>query len=236
MKIYKYCHFTPRVLENISENKIWFSRATELNDPFECDFGVKNFQEYITAKHPLAQGLETDEDRAIFIQDVRKARKRKLLIHSSSEDPTIPLLWAHYSNAHMGVCLEIEADAKAIAAVKSLPGKFVSTSVIDKVRYSTDELFISKDAVPILDVVYKKHSDWEYEKELRMAMVTDADFPNAGYSLSGCSGIRYTKLILGLRFPPSEIDNIAKSCETHKVKLAMAVQCHGRYRIRTMDL
>ena len=223
---------TPRVYERIQNKSFWFSRMSELNDPFEADFGVTDFKAYIQAKLKHINGIETDEDRARVIADHRKAKKRQFLVYSATKDPSIPLLWSHYADSHRGVCIEIEVDDSISPQdLTQLPGNCIAKEVVRPVTYSDENLFLSESTVKSLDIVYRKHTDWSYEKELRIVLQSDKDYPNQGYHLSDNAKIRYIGITLGMRFPDKDYDDISNACQQTGIKLSHAVQGHGRHRI-----
>ena len=81
LKIYKY-QSTLHDFTNPSINKLWISRASEFNDPYDCAL------------------LYKDKESTEF--------KHEMLVGCFSEINNSILMWSHYANNHKGFCVEYD--------------------------------------------------------------------------------------------------------------------------------
>ncbi|MBR5113874.1 MAG: DUF2971 domain-containing protein [Oscillospiraceae bacterium] len=150
-----------RVLDILSDNKLFFPNRKQLNDPFENLAIPLHISGYAGSGMFLAADQELP-----FLEDVRN--QYKLL--SLSSTCFSPLMWAHYADEGKGLCLcfcseRSFRDAKAINYINSAETK--------------DDYEITKDSEiekRIQESFFLKHADWECEKEWRIVSKTDKTF------------------------------------------------------------
>ncbi|MFZ1168656.1 MAG: DUF2971 domain-containing protein, partial [Candidatus Sulfotelmatobacter sp.] len=137
-------------LESIKNRRLKQSRVSDLNDPFEL-------RSYDVTDLALRMTFLTTS------KDVDKARG--LLCFSA--DWRNPVIWAHYSDKHRGLCLgfeipEMEQDQKSDAGfvkyvqhLSPFPSNFEGMSESERDSFARSALFT-------------KYKDWAYEKEIRV--------------------------------------------------------------------
>jgi hypothetical protein len=85
-------------------------------------------------------------------------------VYCLSEKPDLPLMWAHYTASHTGVCLEFDA----------LTAPFTRDSSATKVEYSA--AYPAHDIVTVgYEPLVTKSADWSYEEEWRL-IAEERDF------------------------------------------------------------
>jgi hypothetical protein len=146
MRAYKYMdeHFG---LKSLREKRLKISRVHELNDPFEL----------------LPYDLSNKHHR----QALRRAReelaaKHGLLCFSATWHD--PVMWAHYSDKHRGICLAFEIKG--------------GRDLCKRVNYRAHRLPFPTALSPAdaEAMLFTKYSNWEYEKEIRMwVQLNDAE-------------------------------------------------------------
>jgi len=136
MRVYKFldAHFG---LKSLYEKRLKISRIHDLNDPFEL----------------LPFKLSVREHRLATVQEKRRlATNRGVLCFSAGWDD--PVVWAHYSDKHRGICLGFE----------------VPDAYCDRVKYVSKRLPFPKTATDeVADAwLFTKYRNWQYEQEIRI--------------------------------------------------------------------
>jgi hypothetical protein len=184
-RLYKYEPFTPRALQNLKEQVIYFGSPLNFNDPYDCALTPR-------IKHPTDAGVERlrlhylsdpaipDKARRDFetmsVPDLRRVAVRcgekafadgimEFLTHRGvscfSEVNDSLLLWSHYGESCKGFCLEFRTDK---APFEKLHQVNYSDEMpeIDVVPFLCGE-----DRTQFLDLYRTKAMDWKYEREWR---------------------------------------------------------------------
>ena len=137
-------------LSSLKERRLKQSRISELNDPFEL------------APYDLSDPVI----RKTFLQTREGLNQEKGLLCFSA-DWSNPVIWAHYSDSHKGLCLGFE-----IQEMKGDP----ENDETDHVDYQ-EELFPCPNFEQMSDseyisftrtVLFTKFKHWLYEKEIRV--------------------------------------------------------------------
>ena len=145
-----------RIEKQILESNVFFSKPSELNDPFESL--TYKIQLHVTGVGYINScGYERSE--------VTTARD-KFRVFSLTDNIHSPLMWAHYANEYCGCCLIYRSD-NTLSSVK-------------KVHYTKKEKIVNEDEFPNGDIdrvlfksLFYKMSDWSYESEWRIVNKQD---------------------------------------------------------------
>lgn len=187
-KLYKYrslasdqsMDFTRDIIVN---NRLYWPSAASLNDTFECrpDVVFEPTEQQVQAGY--AELLSSDrwahipedergahvwahmeeyesEMRAStgpFVQELRKS----VSILSFSANFSELLIWAHYADAHRGVCLEFTPNESSILS-GAMP------VIYSDVRPKFNLALPLNPLTMIMDFYLSKQLKWEYEKEYRV--------------------------------------------------------------------
>ncbi|AIO28457.1 DUF2971 domain-containing protein [Burkholderia cepacia] len=151
MKLYRYRQINTNTFGEIAERRAWFSKYSELNDPFEGRYINKS----------------SDSSLDVLIQTFR------VCCFSKRNDNL--LLWAHYAENHRGVCLEYDIPDETFKT-RFFPINYsASQPVIDRVnRYPVGDVNSGSLLMDMKDAVFlTKSEDWKYEEEWRMLRITE---------------------------------------------------------------
>ena len=95
-----------RDVDTLLKNQIYAPPFIELNDPFEgiCNDEITQFAKL------LENMFKVKSDEVVKSLEEIKNFKSKLGIYSLSKTYSEELLWAHYSDAHKGFCIEYDTS------------------------------------------------------------------------------------------------------------------------------
>lgn len=209
--LFKYRAINSYLDDIIINNRLWFSKATDFNDPFDCNIEVvtnnttDEIRKYVTSKVP--RGTPDDEIELAITQatsnpygfhDLINRNFRKALDHRgvacfSKVDDNL-LMWSHYSDYHRGCVFTFD--------VLEDPSFFVSPF---NVEYQSDYPYynhLENSNDPVTPLIRTKSCDWQYEQEVRV--VKDS------IGLHSFKKTALAEIIFGWRTPDSEIARIQK--------------------------
>jgi hypothetical protein len=166
MRVYKFLdsHFG---MKTLAEKRLKISTLEDLNDPFE----LLCFEMADKIKRPA----------------VKLARKEWGAMHGVlcfSSDWRDPVIWAHYSDKHRGLCLGFE----------------IPDAVGKRVQYISERLSLP-DRPELSDAsawVYSKYENWAYEKEIRCCVTLEEASESLHFMGFG-EGLKLVQVIVGVR-------------------------------------
>lgn len=138
MKVYKFLD-SKFGLKSIIERRLKISRFDDLNDPFELiPYNLKN----------------RNQRRALKAMRNQLGQNRGMLCFSATWHD--PVLWAHYSEKHYGLCIEFEI--------------LEQSEQFHKVEYASKRLPFPKspDQADSRFILFTKYDSWKYEREIRV--------------------------------------------------------------------
>lgn len=221
-----------RINEVIQEHKIYFARASQLNDPFDLSPRL----EPITREALLA-GAEDHYRRAgtltslkaqaalLYLRNCNLAehaanvqrRSRRWMeqywIFSLAGNRDHPMLWSHYAASHTGLCIHFATKDTVFGAAMEVTYADRRSLVPIQVRsLGHNELFNR--------IALVKGRFWHYEEEYRLIRFPDADFSDVGlqftdqqfcffrpYALSG--------ITVGARMPEERVQEVCALASAH---------------------
>ncbi|MEX3960905.1 DUF2971 domain-containing protein [Paraburkholderia sp. EG286B] len=174
MKLYRYRQINTNTFSEIAEERAWYSKYSELNDPFE---GI-----YVNRSNDIA-----------FDALIQKFR---VCCFSKRNDNL--LLWAHYAENHRGICLEYDIPDDVHKKTFFPITYSESQPVLEKVeRFPAGDPNAGALSFKIEDAVFlTKSADWKYEEEWRTLRITDK--PQAKGEMHAIPG-KLTAVYFGLR-------------------------------------
>ena len=201
-------------LKSLRERRLKQSRIHELNDPFEL-------VPYDLTDPDLRQAvLETRDDLA---------ENRGLVCLSA--DWCDPVIWAHYSDKHYGLCLGFE--------LPDITGD-VENDESGRVSYVKKPLLFPSDFEDLPDlerfeivrkVLFTKYKHWSYEKEIRIwaPLQNEAD---GHHFLEFDEKLRLVEVIMGARckLPQTTITDALGSL-AGEVKIMKARAAYNRFEM-----
>src|SRR5438477_7762882 len=136
MRVYKFLS-AEFGLKSLWEKRLKITTIDELNDPFDLlPFKI----------------LDRSKRKEMRLKNQRLGKSHGMLCFSEAWSD--PVIWAHYSDKHRGLCLgfEIENDEEK------------EVIYVDERQDLDDKDLIANVGIPIW--LYTKYSKWDYEQEI----------------------------------------------------------------------
>lgn len=198
--IYKYYPVNEKFLQCLQEQKLWFSKPTEFNDPFDCNMQILNeFPDFKERLHRLEPNLQ---------QKITEVFENFGICCFSEESDNMHL-WALYADGFKGLVLGFDETGFNDYFTKLFSAK----CILEPVNYSKKPLDLDNGEIQednevitpvrafflnekrfdkLLEclITQKKESPWAIEKEKRLIINTLArkngakryeDIENKGY-------------------------------------------------------
>jgi len=225
------------VRQTIVDHKVYFSRASQLNDLFDMSPRLEIFtRENLLAaaedywlRHPEAgekervQQLEhlrkSDlKEYASTAQDrIRKRIENNYSVFSLAGNRDHPMLWSHYALGHTGLCIHFRADERSIfgASLEVIYDDHRPLVPIDIRSISEHEIFQR--------VTLRKGKFWAYEEEYRWTRYPDTDYSDLPIRFDGQYAYFPSSLLSGItvgaRMPASDVGAVLKLAAAHNPRL-----------------
>ncbi len=215
----------------IVQDKIWLSRASSFNDPFDGKFTLS------VEKNPLKVRAAVDREKHLFqhippgkrlvlMERLRRSRAitpemEKALktqfnnaegIFCATATPRSALMWSHYAFNHTGFCLQYAVYEDPLL------------SLMQRVRYSPDFPIrtVLSDAPGRSESYLQKSPEWSYEQEWRFTTLTgDCEVQLGNRAVTG--------IIFGARIEPAMkqtlLQMVKERTEDGKNQLAVYQAC-----------
>lgn len=203
MKIYHFLK-DKYAKQAINNKRLKVSLFNQLNDPFELScFNLRNH----------------------YLRDAHKVYKegivKKYGMIAFSKDYKNPLMWGHYADKHMGVCLGFESMEDDLVEVRYRA---------ERIKIENKTFATEKDVEDLLSIKFK---DWSYEKEMRLLVkLKDAVNEDGFYFEPFTKALKLVEVNLGFQCQSTlrDYDILLKSVGFDKVhlrKLNLAVSRFG---------
>lgn len=170
--LYKYHRINRNLLKLLINNSLWVGSASNLNDPYDCDFEItpKFFKEKFIDKllsDKKHDSISEDNKKwfldglaAAFTEEQMKTFQKFYLrfigVCCFNSDSESELMWSHYADSAKGICLEFDFNNNQTIKEKLIP-----------VKYS-NKIIVANNEVDIVKALIKKRKVWSYEKEWRI--------------------------------------------------------------------
>lgn len=170
LRLYKYGSFQSQFWEKvICRGQIYFSPASEFNDPFDCkanfDYykavGNGKFREELLKLYP--DGFFDNIPEEMVQKGIIEGIRQDIHIFCFSEVWDSVLMWAHYADNYNGYCIEYDTNYFSEYLTDKLYPVLYEEEYID----ITENLIHSNDNVGMICLLAKA-KDWFYEKEWRI--------------------------------------------------------------------
>lgn len=218
-KIYRFCSLTAKnssdslnnkKLDTLKNNEIWFSKCSDLNDPFEGQkFSIpENFFSQYGLPEELKQryNVKNMEELISFLSNFRN----KYCQVSFSSAQSDVLMWGYYANGCRGYSIEYEVfNDEYLFPVFYLNKRlilsgFFNNKKLEKVcrknlnQLNKSLLKVSADEFIQYTLYLQsfKSSKWAFEKEIRAIDITSSDSEGYNQPTIDC-GLQATKIIAG---------------------------------------
>lgn len=209
--LYKYLSFNQHSLSLLINNEVWFSKAVDVNDPFEFKFRLSSME---------MRGISVSKAE---IQEARKDAMQ-LGVYCLSEINDNILMWSHYASNHTGFCIEFERtkenDLKPESCVPIIYPDDDSIPVIENEELESSKTFAK--------IATTKSKLWSYEKEWR---IISREIGGRTSSLPG----DITSIIFGCRMNEGNRNTIRKILKTD-IKYYEAIENDSQYKLNIEPL
>ncbi|WP_165724953.1 DUF2971 domain-containing protein [Pseudoalteromonas sp. SA25] len=172
--IFRYRDISVNSLLEITTSSFYASKPSAFNDPFDCDFywdGQLNedLKNHLVSINNTQGQLKFDKVEMSSLEEGIKNDVQNLGIVCFTTDPLNPLMWAHYSNSHRGICIEYKVEG----VLESETFRKVKYNRADKVIVNSFELIKNGYDMGSFfdDIVYSKLKEWKYEEEWRLMLI-----------------------------------------------------------------
>lgn len=182
---------------DLINNEITVCKPREMNDPFDTlllKWGEHKLDSKKDRKHipPFVKSLDYFRIRAFCRINSQKGKNRIL---------KNVLMWSHYADKHMGMCIEYQFSS-TFAKTENSTGVCRFRNVI--YRSDRDRLSVEAGAINTDVSLLTKHASWRYENEVRLITY----LPNQEGSfvhLKLDDGSRIKNIYFGMRCPEHDI-------------------------------
>lgn len=185
------------VITDIRNNAITLSNPSKFNDPMDPILRVwLNLK-----KNEYAKGIDT---KYFSLASKAVGRARIACFSGKGMNPTIndcnPLMWAHYTKSHKGVCIEYEFTSESISAHNDDEHLLL----LQEVRYR--EYKAMSDYITLDNALVAKADSWSYEHEKRLIYFSKKDAHKKEKDYVSLPGFKIRAVYMGYR-----IDNLYES-------------------------
>ena len=219
-----------RAMEIITESKLYFSRPTDFNDPFDCkaDKGYydpkdekekrKMLERAFIRKFPdksrqvcrqMAKKTNTNHETLSLTEDIQTHSINNSGVFSFSEEKDNILLWSHYADGHKGLCL-------GFAITKKIKSLFNITYQSERPQNGA----LKGSVVQFKDIVCTKSKDWAYEKAWRYIYTPSRD-GTVGYGRKPFPKESLVGIIFGCEMPDKHKKEIVELVKKHRPTLEL---------------
>ena len=240
-KLYRYMRFDEHWEKNVFEGQVYLSKASNLNDPFDCLVYI-NHELYIEYMFQVTCEIFPGVDREVLRQTVKESidgeidkqmheMKKKFRVACFTENNIFPLMWAHYADSHKGLCLEYD--------LSRIPEGYrygILPIIYSDKRYDATNAVITRNTNLLMNPYYFKSSHWKYEKEWRMVITEDMVIDGEYYAdfHEGISGI-----YLGLKsfeYNKKKIDMIIEEYSQKGIPVHKIIIEPSNYNLRSVQI
>jgi hypothetical protein len=208
--------------EMIVENKIWYSKPSSFNDPFEFQnikcIGFKNHR------------LRTEQIHKQNTSYGESLLSRCGIICFCNNSTDIRM-WAYYAEGHRGICICFKCEESPFFDNKLFNVKYDDDTVEFEIDLNDmgNELFLRQ--------VSTKARCWRYEGEYRIVNPPSSLHKSDGYGLKAFPANLIEGVIFGLKTSPEHKKEIIKIIEqiNGQINLYQAVPVDGQLKIKIAD-
>ena len=214
MRVYKFLD-AKYGIDSIEKRRLKQSRVSDLNDPFEL----------------LPYSLKDDLLRMTFLQTKDDVDKERGLLCFSS-DWKNPVIWAHYSEKHKGLCLGFEIpETTGDLTDDSGHVRYIGELLPPPSPSSFEAMSESEHHEFARTAVFTKFNHWRYEKEIRVWSPLGSEDKGLYFVPFG-DGMLLKEVIIGQRCPLSKAQVVlALGSLAAEVKIIKARAAYDKFEI-----
>lgn len=245
VSLYKYFRDTDLNLDNLKNNKLWFSSPCKFNDVFDCDVFVdkdkliEGLLDVASENVPISKGSfiwnqlrMIAEDSVVSLKDTFLETKKTIGVSCFSELKDSLLMWSHYANNHSGFCVEYNI-LETIRKLAFTPVPVIYSNEIvcfDEINNQDQR----KICVSIIDKsVSFKSPEWSYEREWRIIRNKAACGDKWDDNKKGAllDMIKPSSIILGCNAKPDFEQKVKEYCQNSRINLYKMEKDERQYKL-----
>lgn len=248
--LYKYYSDSLRNLENVKNNKMWYSSPIHFNDVFDCEITTdekKLFEstlqmcpsvQNVRVGSPVWKNLKAETRKsAKEMQDLFAGMRSGIGVSCLSESDDSLLMWAHYASNHCGMCVEYEL-LEINSQLKFTPVPIIYSE--ERICFnSLNTTTVERDTTKMfLESLTTKSPEWSYEKEWRIIREDSACGSQWDDTKKGAllNMVRPSSIILGCMAKPEFEKEVYTYCNENKINLFKMQKDPQKYRLLKTSL
>ena len=248
--LYKYYSDSLRNLENVKNNKMWYSSPIHFNDVFDCEITTdekKLFEstlqmcpsvQNVRVGSPVWKNLKAETRKsAKEMQDLFAGMRSGIGVSCLSESDDSLLMWAHYASNHCGMCVEYEL-LEINSQLKFTPVPIIYSE--ERICFnSLNTTTVERDTTKMfLESLTTKSPEWSYEKEWRIIREDSACGSQWDDTKKGAllNIVRPSSIILGCMAKPEFEKEVYTYCNENKINLFKMQKDPQKYRLLKTSL
>ena len=219
---------------SLKNNWIWFSTASQYNDPAELA------SLYFDREDLRSHGVP-EELASAYCHFFAAHIKKFLLVSLSANTPDNLPMWAYYTNNHHGFCIEYEVlDTRQICKLIYVPKRYNITNIFTETlqsvaahekygaEFPTDHM---KKMIIMKNRLYMKSASWQHENECRIIYLEEEEKAGANIPLDSV-GLKIRRIIAGVNCSDkhmARLQSISNSLGCGKITLAKVNECSENF-------
>jgi hypothetical protein len=231
----------------VKDGKVWFSRLTSLNDPFEGDFTISDeeIKKLIDSRvwfapdetpNAVKNAHAVDFTCTILSRYREEIKSRYYIFSVAKEKWSDILMWSHYAMNHRGVCIGLSIPEKQEHFTEATEKRLLlynNTTIIHPIEYSEKIVSVPLDKDPEqVRLCRQKSPQWTYEREHRL-IIRDSTIRSNGHCLK-INNQAIKRVIFGARTSGDEIDKFIRDVDRSDIIYRKAVMKHGMFKLNTI--
>jgi hypothetical protein len=212
-QLYKYRDLSDRTYEIIENSAMWFSKASNFNDPFDCnlsethDHNLDDFKEYLAtlklAANQHAAMINLFHTNPVSVREIcinarNKAINEKGILSLSKVNSNI-LMWSHYAREHTGIVLGFD--------MLKDPEFFLPPWVVTYSDTYEELNYFRNRPATVRRNISTKALLWAYEEEIRIVKPQSRAWDFKRECLS--------EIFFGCKTPTAEIEKFMLHCRSN---------------------
>lgn len=245
----------------LSEFQLFLTSPKDFNDPFDCRIPVNykimteqeinQYAELMTQNHKaflLKEGrnLENEKSQLVArlkadIENIQRENEEMTFkeyddrygILSLSTKWNDILMWSHYGDKHYGYCVgfhekQLRESEKFGAGGQVAYPKTLEYPLIHPLDRDNPAIFFKNS--------HHKALDWQYESEYRLTKFFYPNLPTLQDRQMNFDPKFIAEVIVGLRTPKADRDEIVKICKDNGIKVYQAFPVEFKFQIDRKEL
>jgi hypothetical protein len=180
----------------------WSDAELKEQCPSSMLYSADDFREFKAAMTSTGSGAEES-------LNYQKEIGKVVGVVSLTENPLDRRMWAHYAESHCGFVAEFRHDVERLnGGFRLRKGPFGDAAKVSYPKHAEQQLACKRDSSNIAEVLWTKHSEWEYEEEWRVVQSVNRATPGttkdgAPRLLLRFESSHLIRVIFGLRIRPA---------------------------------